>query len=103
MRREHHRQGIASRVDQSILIRQTHSGEAFSDRTQTDTLSRHTLLPFDIGSANDQCQSDQSDIRNCIVFNDRLEGAPGATVVEFYSVNPGCVERNGAFLLRLLN
>src|SRR5207247_5437481 len=52
MRIEHHIDRKLPR--ESILIRQTHRSKPLGDRTQTDALGGHTLLPFDIGSADDQ-------------------------------------------------
>ena len=65
-------------------------------------MERKPMPSVDIGCADDQCQSDQSHTRNCIVFHDCLESAAGTTMVEFYGFDLRCVERNSYFLLCLL-
>ena len=60
---------------QPFFVRDAHGGEAVCYRAQADALWRNTLLPFDIGSADDQAQPLQRQVRKIEVFENRFEAA----------------------------
>src|SRR5437660_12049453 len=84
---------------QSLLVRESHGSESLSNRAQANTLRRNRLFPLYIGCSHDKSESMHGGIRDRVILNDRLEGAPRTPMVKFDGFDPRCIKRSGALSL----